>query len=186
MSGRGVFENATVSDVTAPCRRSSDDGCGSRRYSCGLGDLIAGRGHPERAVSGAPHHCCAQRHWCREANVSGCPMFTHVATSTCCRSNSKIGSCDVDSIIPPTPLRATTLRTMVSLPRSPTTSVAVALMHSSSSSGPGIAWITHRGSRRKSCPFGEDRGIAANSPPPARIGQNGWSRGAPSPRTVAR
>jgi len=43
----------------------------------------------------------------------------------------------------------------------------------SSSSGPGSAWITHRGSRRRSHPFGDERGIAANSRPPARIGQKG-------------
>ena len=42
MSGSGVSKNATVSDVTAPCRRSSDDGCSSRRHSRGWVTLIAG------------------------------------------------------------------------------------------------------------------------------------------------
>ena len=41
MSGSGVSKNATVSDVTAPCRRSSDDWCSSRRHSRGWVTLIA-------------------------------------------------------------------------------------------------------------------------------------------------
>ncbi len=41
-------------------------------------------------------------------------------------------------------------------------STATARMQSLASSGPGSAWITQRGSRRRSQPFGDDRGIAAS------------------------
>ncbi len=63
---------------------------------------------------------------------------------------------------------------------------ARALIDSSSSCGPGRAWIAHRGSRRRSLPLGEWRGMAARSLPPARTGQNGCSLGLPSGRVVAR
>ena len=47
-------------------------------------------------------------------------------------------------------------------------------------------WIAHRGSRRRSLPLGEERGMAARSLPLARTGQNGCSLGLPSDRVVAR
>ena len=59
-------------------------------------------------------------------------------------------------------------------------------MQSSSSSGPGIAWTMHLGSRRRSRPLGERAGMAAYRRPLAMTGQNGCSRGPPSGRTVAR
>ena len=65
------------------------------------------------------------------------------------------------------------------------TSVAVARMRGSSSSGPGSAWMTRHGRAASPIPSAIG-GIAAKSRPPARIGQNGCRRGAPSRRTVAR
>ena len=112
-------------------------------------------------------------------------MSSHRATSTCWRSNSKSGSRATDSIIPPTPLVETTADTSPLVCAS-VVSRARARMHNSSSSAPGIAWMTQRESRRRSRPFGEDPGIAAKRRPPARIGQNGCTRGLPSLRTVAR
>jgi len=113
-------------------------------------------------------------------------MSSQRAVSTCWMSNSKSGSFVVVSIIPPTPLRDTTETTRARVAPSLLTSRARARMQSSSSSGPGWAWMTQRPSRRRSLPFGERPGMAANSRPPAMTGQKGCSRGLPSGRVVAR
>src|SRR6185437_4502868 len=105
-------------------------------------------------------------------------MSSHLAVSTLRTSNSKIGSFDTVWIIPPAPLRVTTASAAARRSGSFPASRARALMDSSSSSGPGRAWIAHRGSRRRSLPLGEERGMAARSLPPARTGQNGCSLGA--------
>ncbi len=125
------------------------------------------------------------RQRCRTARVPGCPMSGQRATSTCSSSNSNSGWLDTDSIIPPTRLRATTSRT-ITLVAASATSPATARTQNSSSAGPGRAWITQRGSRRRSHPFGDVGGIAASRRPPASIGQNGCTRGPPSRRTEAR
>jgi len=65
--------------------------------------------------------------------------------------------------MPPMPLVTTTAWTMALADGSHVTSHAVARMQNSSSSGPGSAWITHRGSLRMSHPFGDDCGIAPKS-----------------------
>ena len=113
-------------------------------------------------------------------------MSSHLAASTRMMSNLKIGSADTVSIMPPTRLGRTVAVIAALVAGSAPTSTARARIASSSSSGPGRAWIAQRGSRRRSSPLGEERGIAAYSLPAARTGQNGCSRGLPSGRTVAR
>jgi hypothetical protein len=119
------------------------------------------------------------------AGSHGAPPLTHGST-TCWMSSSNSGSADTDSIMPPTSLVITILTTVSLLRGSSVRSRATARMHSSSSSGPGRAWITQRGSRRRSRPLGDDLGMATNNRPAARMGQRGCSRGPPSGRTEAR
>lgn len=69
---------------------------------------------------------------------SRCPMSFHCATSTCCRSNSKIASFETDSIMPPTLLRETTTCTSKLVSESTATSAATALKQSHRPPGP--AW----------------------------------------------
>ena len=127
----------------------------------------------------------ARQVW-RTGRLPGWPMSSYLAVSILTMSNSKIGSFDTVWIIPPTLLRVTTASAAARRPGSFPASRARVLMDSSSSSGPGRAWIAQRGSRRRSLPLGEERGMAARSLPPARTGQNGCSLGLPSGRAVAR
>jgi hypothetical protein len=76
-----------------------------------------------------------------------CPMSSHLATSTRKMSNSKNGSLDADSIMPPTPVQVITAITDA---RAGLASFARARMDSSSSSGPGQGMDRTAGSRRRS------------------------------------
>jgi hypothetical protein len=74
-------------------------------------------------------------------------MSSHLATSTRKMSNSKNGSLDADSIMPPTPVQVITAITDA---RAGLASFARARMDSSSSSGPGQGMDRTAGSRRRS------------------------------------
>ena len=70
--------------------------------------------------------------------VPGWPMSSQRATSTRTRSNSNSGSFDIVSIMPPTSLAAPMATTAARFVSSSLTSMALARMQSSSSSGPGV------------------------------------------------